>query len=94
MISPKARQLFPDLILSSKDGERLSVYLSSWTKLAKFLIRMNDRDIKRLIMMELSGKQRWKLLDRLIRRLGRIHRLEIERKVKLCLSPKPKSKQR
>jgi hypothetical protein len=83
---PEAYQLFtPPVVLTSKDAERLSVYLAGWEHLAPILTKVNERDLERLVILELMGKQRWKLLHRLVMRLGRVQRAELEKRVRKCL---------
>lgn len=82
--------------ISTKDAERLSNYLTGWMHLAKLLHDINEPDLKRLVVLELSGKQRWKILDRLLMRLGRVQRNQIEQRIQKCLSKsrKPRSRKK
>lgn len=83
---PTRLQIFDEPItLSDVDESRLSVYLSGFMTLATPISKINEPDVKRLIVMELAGKRRWKLLERLIMRLGRMQRQTLEKKVKKLL---------
>lgn len=79
---PSDLQVFDTPVsLSDKDEQRLSVYLTGYMKLAGPLATINEPDLMRLVVMELSGKKRWKLLDRLLMRLGRVQRKRIEKRI-------------
>jgi len=80
---PQKLQVFDtDVSLSDVDEARLSIYLTGFMKLANSLNAINEPDLMRLIVMELSGKKRWKLLDRLLMRLGRAQRKRIEKRIR------------
>ena len=80
---PAQYQVFDKPVsLIDKDSVRLKVYLISWDRLAERLIEgINEPDVERLIVLELMGKRRTKLLDRLLMRLGRLQRRRIAEKV-------------
>lgn len=89
---PAKYQVFDSaVVLSSKDAERLSPYLVGWMHLAELLKDINETDLTRLVILELLGKQRRKILDRLLMRLGRVQRKRIEERISKCL-PKKKSR--
>lgn len=91
---PTKYQVFDTPVtLSSKDEERLAPYLVGWMHLAAVLTDINEPDLMRLIVIELSGKQRRKILDRLLGRIGRVQRKRIEQRISKCL-PRKKSKKR
>ena len=83
MTLPDKYQVFDQPVwLDSKDAERLAPYLSGWKTLAPLLaLGVNDPDLKTLILLELLGKQRKLLLDRLLSRLGRIQRAALEARI-------------
>jgi hypothetical protein len=87
MIIPDRYQLFDKLTrLDSKDCERLGSFLSGWKRLAPLLaLGVNEPDLKTLITLELLGKQRRAILDRLLMRLGRVQRRELQIKIKKVL---------
>lgn len=88
---PAKYQVFDGLVvIDSKDEQRLSVHLSGYVPLMKALAGVNEPDLKRLVIMELNGKQRWKLIDRLLMRLGRVQRKRFEQKIRQCLPQKSK----
>lgn len=96
---PQRFQVFDTVVvLSSKDADRLSPYIVGWRHLAELLKHINEPDLLRLVILELLGKQRRKILDRLLMRLGRVQRKRIEERIAKCLpsskSPKQKSKKR
>ncbi len=83
---PSRLQIFGEpVILSDVDASRLSVYLVGFMHLATPILTINEPDVKRLIVMELLGKRRWKLLERLIMRLGRMQRQALEKRVRKLL---------
>ncbi len=84
------------VVLTSKDEQRLTCYLTGWMKLAELLADINEPDLMRLGVMELLGKQRRKILDRLLMRLGRVQRKRIEERITKCLlkSQNPRSRKK
>lgn len=72
--------------LDSKDCERLGSFLSGWKRLAPLLaLGVSEPDLRTLILLELVGKQRRVILDRLLMRLGRVQRRELQKKINLAL---------
>ena len=88
---PERYQVFDvPVVVSSKDEQRLAGYLTGWMRLAELLADINEPDLMRLVIMELLGKQRRKILDRLLMRLGRVQRKRIEERITKC--PLPRSR--
>jgi len=72
--------------LDNKDCERLGSFLSGWKRLSPLLaLGVNEPDLRTLILLELVGKQRRVILDRLLMRLGRVQRRELQKKINLAL---------
>lgn len=83
---PRRLQVFDlPIVLESKDRERLSVYLVGFQHLAPCISTINEPDLQRLVIMELMGKQRWELLDRLLMRIGKVQRKRIHNRITKCL---------
>jgi hypothetical protein len=79
---PSKWQVFDTPVLfDNKDEERLSPYLASWMHLSALLKDINEPDLMRLVILELMDRQRRKVLDRLLMRLGRVQRKRIERRI-------------
>ncbi len=93
---PTKYQVFDhNVVISSKDAERLSRFLVGWMPLTAVMADINEPDLKCLLILELMGKQRWKFLDRLLGRINRIQRNSVEEKILKCLWRKlPKAKSR
>ena len=87
MAIPDRYQVFEKPVqLDSKDCERLGSFLSGWKRLAPLLaLGVNEPDLKTLILLELVGKQRRVILDRLLMRLGRVQRRELQKKINQAL---------
>lgn len=86
MIPHKYQVFDTPYFLDSKDAERLGGYLSGWKRLAPLLaLGVNEPDLKTLIMLELLGKQRHAILDRLLMRLGRVQRRALQKKINQAL---------
>lgn len=86
---PQKWQVFDEpVVLPSKDAERLMPYLVGWTRLADLLKNINESDLMRLVILELLTKQRRKILDRLLMRIGRVQRKRIEERIAKCLPTK------
>ena len=85
---PFKYQVFDRVIaMSEKDAERLQSYLTGWNKLVAALISgVNKPDVQRLIVLELMGKCRPAILNKLLTRLGKIERETIERRMLSCLN--------
>lgn len=87
MIIPAYYQVFDSTIsVESKDAERLTIYLVGWEKLSPFLSTIAEPDLMRLVVMELCGKKRMKLIDRLLMRLGKMQRRKINARISKCLT--------
>ncbi len=80
---PLKYQVFDEKItITDKDAERLKQYLTGWNKLVQVLIAgVNKPDIQRLIILELMGKRRPQIIDKLLVRLGKIERERIEERI-------------
>lgn len=95
-IPPKYQVFDTAVVLSSKDEERLSPFLVGWMHLAELLKDITEGDLTRLVILELLDKQRRKIIDRLLMRLGRVQRERIKERIAKCLpsskSRKPRSK--
>lgn len=87
MTIPDRYQVFEKPVqLDSKDCGRLGSFLSGWKRLAPLLaLGVNEPDLKTLILLELVGKQRRVILDRLLMRLGRVQRRVLQKKVNQAL---------
>lgn len=81
---PKKFQIFDSpVVITGKDEVRLSATLSGWRTLHPALMKgTNEPDLQRLIVLELCGKQRMKILDRLLMRLGTVQRAKFVQRVK------------
>jgi hypothetical protein len=80
---PAKLQIFESPVtLTDKDAERLTPYLTGWPKLhSKLMAGVNEPDLQRLVILELLTKRRKAILDRLLMRLGRIHRHRTQEKI-------------
>lgn len=79
---PDKLQVFRDPVtLSMSDQERLSPHLSHWGRLHNILLlRPSEEDLKKLYVLELMGKKRRRILDRLIAPIMRHERRRVEEK--------------
>lgn len=84
---PTKYQVFPEpVVLLDVDAERFAPYLSCWVHLHTLLtLGVNEPDIQRLIVLELLGKRRRHILQRLLMRLGKAQRHSLERKIEHLL---------
>lgn len=85
---PKKYQIFPDkVIIFVWQEAELAPHLASWESLNKFLrgSLLSEFTLRRLIVMEMMGKSRWKLIDRLLMRLSKVQRKETRVRVKQVL---------
>lgn len=80
---PRRHQIFAlPVVISDKDAERLSSHLSGWNHLHELLILgVNERDLERLVILELGGKRRLGLISRLLSRLLTMQRNRIWEKI-------------
>ena len=86
---PQWAQVFDmPVTLSEKDEVRLAPYLIGWMHLAAILTDINEPDLMRLVLLELVGKQRRKIIDRLLGRVSRVQRKRIELRIEKCLLKK------
>lgn len=84
---PSRYQIFDtEVIITYKDEERLRVHLSNWKRLHEImLLGLNTPDLQRLVIMELLGNGRQRILTRLLGRLAKLQRAELQRKINLLL---------
>lgn len=88
MTIPRQFQVFAEPVtVTTYDQRRLNPHRASWHHLnGLFLLQaLTEKDLRKLVVMELMGEQRKLIIDRLLMRLGRLERREIERKISLCL---------
>ena len=83
---PSKWQVFDTpVILDDLSVEFLSPYLVSWTGLSAVLAAVSESNLQRLVILELLGKQRRKILDRILMRLGKVQRKKIEKRIERLL---------
>jgi hypothetical protein len=84
---PDYAQVFPNpVVISDKDVERLSPHLSGWMSLHEImLLGINESDLQRLVVLELLGKKRKDILQRLTARIASTRLAEMKRRIALCL---------
>lgn len=84
---PSRYQIFDtEVIITYKDEERLRVHLSNWKRLHEImLLGLNTPDLQRLVIMELLGNGRQRILTRLLGRLAKLQRAELQKKINLLL---------
>ena len=85
---PPRYQIFDaEVIITYKDEERLRVHLSNWKRLREImLLGLNVPDLQRLVIMELLGNGRQRILTRLLGRLAKLQRSELQRKINSLLT--------
>jgi len=85
---PSRYQIFDaEVIITYKDEERLRVHLSNWKRLHEImLLGLNVPDLQRLVIMELLGNGRQRILTRLLGRLAKLQRSELQRKINSLLT--------
>lgn len=87
MTIPQRYQIFETpVFLSDKDAERLRIHLSNWNRLHEMLLLgVNAPDLRRLIVLEMMGAGRHRILTRLLGRLSKVERKEQTEKIKAAL---------
>ena len=81
---PTKYQIFDDSVeILDKDVERLSSCIGGWNRLHELFLlgSVNEPDLKRLVVMELMGKQRHSLIVRLMGRLAKLDRQRYFRRI-------------
>ena len=80
---PSRYQIFEnEVLLTSKDAERLQVHLSNWRRLHEImLLGMNIPDLRRLVVLELLGNGRRFIITRLLGRIAKLQRNETMQRV-------------
>ena len=79
---PTAFQVFDTpVILTDKDAERLAPWLQSEPALCAVLTGISEPDLRRLVVLELSGSKRYSVLHRLVARFGMCYRKRIARSI-------------
>lgn len=80
---PTKYQIFDrEVILTSKDAERLEVHLANWRVLHEvMLLGVCLEDLRRLVILELAGNARRTILVRLLGRIAKLQRNEVMAKI-------------
>lgn len=81
---PTKYQIFDDSVeIPDKDIQRLSACIGGWNRLHELFMlgSVNEVDLKRLVVMELMGKQRQPLIARLLGRLAKLDRQRYTRRI-------------
>ncbi len=87
---PTKYQIFDDSVeILDKDIERLSSCIGGWHRLHELFMLggLNEPDLKRLVVMELMGKQRQPLLARLLGRLAKLDRQRYTERIRQAINP-------
>lgn len=72
--------------LTIKDVKRLLPHLSNWPKLSNVLmLGLPNEDLKKMVLIELNGKQRREILSRLCARLKKQELKQLRELVFACL---------
>jgi len=80
---PRRLQIFDrEVIITDKDVERLRVHLCNWQRLHEILLLgVNAEDLRRLVILELAGHDRETIISRLLGRLAKVERREINQRI-------------
>jgi hypothetical protein len=81
---PQKYQIFDEFVeFSDKDQERLKVHLVGWNHLNEILLlgSVNEADLKRLVILELSGSRRMDIVNRLLGRLAKVQRRRLRERI-------------
>lgn len=75
--------------LSLKDTKRLKPHLSSWPRLNELFLLggLSPDDLRKLILIEVQGKQRRQILDKLVSRLKSAERVQLRELINQCIAP-------
>jgi len=84
---PSRFQIFEnEVLLTDKDAERLQVHLSNWRRLHEILLLgVNIEDLRRLVILELTGNGRRFILARLLGRITKLQRQETMQRINRVL---------
>lgn len=83
---PSKYQIFPSpVILLDKDEERLTPLLSCWARLHPVLLHTQEPDIERMIVIEMMGRKRPMILERLVGRLTVVSKSRIQARIKRAI---------
>jgi hypothetical protein len=83
---PPKYQIFPKpVILLEKDEGRLAPLLSCWARLHPVLLDTQEPDIERMIVIEMMGRRRPMILERLVGRLTVVSKARIQQKIRRAL---------
>jgi hypothetical protein len=81
---PLKYQVFDeDVEISEKDHQRLSVHLIGWNRLNEIFLlgSINESDLRRLVIMEVMGARRSTIINRLLGRLQKLQRKQIDYRI-------------
>lgn len=72
--------------VSSKDYRRLSPHISNWPKLNElFILGVPTEDLKKMLVIEISGKKRKEIVTRLCARIKSQELRQLRNLANLCL---------
>ena len=81
---PIKYQVFDEPVeISEKDHQRLSVHLIGWNRLNEIFLlgSINESDLRRLVIMEIMGARRKTIINRLLGRLQKLQRKQIDYRI-------------
>ena len=81
---PIKYQVFDEPVeISEKDHQRLSVHLIGWNRLNEIFLlgSINESDLRRLVIMEVMGARRSTIINRLLGRLQKLQRKQIDYRI-------------
>lgn len=86
---PAAFQVFDKRIsIQNSDVKALKPHLSGWNHLHEMMLlgAFEERDLMKMVIVELMGEKRKLMIDRILMRLGKVQRRKIEARIKKCLN--------
>lgn len=90
---PPKYQIFEEPIqVSEAVITNLEYLLTGYDSLMLEISFLSELDLKRLVLMELAGKQRMKILSRLMMRIHSHRRLALGQRLRQCLRESPNGK--
>ena len=79
-------QIFPYPVeLPDKDAERLRPVLAGYHTLLRELPTLNKPDLQRCAILEMMGERRWEMVERILRRLRTLDRIEMNAKARRAM---------
>lgn len=89
----KMKMIYPDMfshvVLKKSDLTRIMPKLKNWTTLTSYYTKIDEKELEKLILIEINHKCRWSFLEKMMSRYSRLIRGKLEYQLKEIIPESP-----